>query len=61
MENTNNQHLSYLALYDAAYEDLRLSPEEWQHVHECEECTLRFAHIIQVRNDLNELRKKYSA
>jgi hypothetical protein len=60
VENSKN-HLSYLTLYDAAYEHKWLSPEEWGHVHECDDCTLLLAHIIQVRNDLDELRKKYSA
>jgi len=60
VENSKD-HLSYLTLYDAAYENKAFALEEWNHLHECDDCTLLLAHILQVRTDLTELRKKYSA
>ena len=55
------EHLSYLTLYDAAYESKVLTLEQWEHLHQCDDCTLLLAHIVQVRNDLHDLRKKYPA
>jgi len=57
----SKDHLSYRRLYDAAHKTEPLEVLEWQHLHECDECMLRLANIIQIRIDLQELRKKYSA
>jgi len=55
------EHLSYSTLFDAAHKTKTLQPSEWQHLHECDECMIGLANILQVEVDLNELRKKYPA
>src|SRR5262245_31109111 len=54
------QHLSYLALYDAAHKRKRIKDYQWQHLHRCEKCILRLAGMLQVRLDLQSLSEKYS-
>ena len=53
-------HLSFLTINDAAYGKV-LEPFQWEHLTKCEDCMLRLADILQVRIDLNDLRKRYSA
>jgi len=55
------EHLSYLRLCEAAHKTKMLQPPEWQHLHECDECMIGLANILQVNVDLEELRKKYPA
>lgn len=53
-------HLSYLIIHDAACGKV-LEPLQWEHLTKCDDCILRLADILQVRIDLNDFRKKYSA
>ena len=53
-------HLPYLLIHDAAYGKV-LEPYQWDHLSNCEDCMLRLADVLQVRIDLNDLRKRYSA
>lgn len=60
MEEMDLLHLSYSTIHDAAYGRV-LEPNQWEHLSTCEDCMLRLADILQVRLDLNDLRKRYSA
>jgi len=53
-------HLSYMAIYDAAFGKV-MEPLQWEHLSRCDDCMMRLAGILQVRLDLNDIRKKYSA
>jgi len=55
------EHLSYIALGDAAFRRRDLDAREWQHLRVCYECTLRLASILAVEVDFEELRKKFPA
>ena len=55
------EHLSYSTLCDAANKTKTLQRSEWLHLHECDECMITLANILQVEVDLEELRKKYPA
>jgi hypothetical protein len=54
-------HLSYIALDDAANRRRELDVNEWQHLRECYECTLSLAALAAVEADFEELRKKFPA
>jgi hypothetical protein len=54
-------HLSYSTLCDAAHKRKKLQASDWQHLHECDECVVGLAKILQVEIDLEELRKKFPA
>ena len=54
-------HLSYIALDDAAFRRRDLDAREWKHLRECFECTLALASIMAVEVDFEELRKKFPA
>jgi len=54
-------HLSYVALDDAANKRRELTPSEWRHLRQCFECTLRLASVLAIEVDYEELRKKFPA
>jgi hypothetical protein len=54
-------HLSYIALGEAALRKRELNAREWKHLRECYECTLHLASILAVEVDFEELRKKFPA
>jgi hypothetical protein len=60
MEKTK-QHLSYLILHDAAHNQKRMQPHHWAHLSHCEKCMLRLAAMLQIRHDLQDFSRKYSA
>ena len=55
------EHLSYSKLCEAAYKTKTLQSSDWQHLHECDECMIGLANVLQVEVDLEDLRKKYPA
>jgi hypothetical protein len=55
------EHLSYTTLCDAADKSKTLQQSEWRHLHDCDDCMLRLANLLQVNVDLAELRKDYPA
>jgi hypothetical protein len=54
-------HLPYSTLCDAAHKTKPLQASAWEHLHECDECVIGLAKILQVEIDLEELRKKFPA
>ena len=55
MEQTK-QHLSYLILYDTVHKRQNMQPHHWAHLSDCMECALRFAAMLQIHLDLEDLK-----
>ncbi len=57
----NDSHLPIPALHDAAGKKIILSPEQWNHLHNCELCLIYLASLVDVHASIEQIRNKLAA